>query len=106
MTKHRTGTRKDGIVVHLEHHDVAFATVSRAPLAKLQTYKRRMGWRFPWASSLGSDFNLDFNISFSEEQQREGGIEYNYGREAGWEVAGIGDSLKNAATDLSPKSRP
>jgi predicted dithiol-disulfide oxidoreductase (DUF899 family) len=63
MTKHRTGTRKDGIVVHLEHHDVAFATVSRAPLAKLQTYKRRMGWRFPWASSLGSDFNLDFNTT-------------------------------------------
>jgi predicted dithiol-disulfide oxidoreductase (DUF899 family) len=52
-----------------------------------------MGWTFPWASSLGSDFNLDFNISFSEEQQREGGIEYNYRREAGWEVAGIGDSL-------------
>jgi predicted dithiol-disulfide oxidoreductase (DUF899 family) len=83
----------NGIVVHLEHHDVAFATLSRAPLAKLQTYKRRMGWTFPWASSLGSDFNLDFNISFSEEQQREGGIEYNYRREAGWEVAGIGDSL-------------
>jgi predicted dithiol-disulfide oxidoreductase (DUF899 family) len=83
----------NGIIVHLEHHDVAFATVSRAPLAKLQTYKRRMGWTFPWASSLGSDFNLDFNISFSEEQQREGGIEYNYRREAGWEVAGIVDSL-------------
>jgi predicted dithiol-disulfide oxidoreductase (DUF899 family) len=83
----------NGIVVHLEQHNVAFATVSRAPLAKLQTYKRRMGWTFPWASSLGSDFNLDFNISFSEQQQREGGIEYNYRREAGWEVAGIGDSL-------------
>jgi predicted dithiol-disulfide oxidoreductase (DUF899 family) len=83
----------NGIVVHLEHHDVAFATVSRAPLAKLHAYKQRMGWTFPWASSLGSDFNLDFNISFSEEQQRDGGIEYNYRREAGWEVAGIGDSL-------------
>jgi predicted dithiol-disulfide oxidoreductase (DUF899 family) len=83
----------NGIVVHLEHHDVAFAAVSRGPLAKLRAYKRRMGWTFPWASSLGSDFNLDFNISFSEEQQREGGIEYNYRREAAWEVAGIGDSL-------------
>jgi predicted dithiol-disulfide oxidoreductase (DUF899 family) len=83
----------NGIVVHLEHHNVAFASVSRAPLAKLQTYKRRMGWTFPWASSLGSDFNLDFNISFSEQQQREGGVEYNYRREPGWEVAGIGDSL-------------
>jgi len=56
--------------------------VSRAPLAKLQTYKRRMGWAFPWASSRGSDFNTDFSVWFSEEQQRAGGIEYNYRREA------------------------
>jgi predicted dithiol-disulfide oxidoreductase (DUF899 family) len=54
--------------------------VSRAPLAKLKAYKRRMGWTFPWASSSGSDFNFDFNISFTEEQQREGGVEYNYMR--------------------------
>jgi predicted dithiol-disulfide oxidoreductase (DUF899 family) len=71
----------NGVVAHLENHDVAFSVVSRAPLAKLQTYKRRMGWTLPWASSLGSDFNSDFNISFTEEQQREGGIEYNYRRE-------------------------
>ena len=56
--------------------------MSRAPLAKLQAYKQRMGWTFPWASSFGSDFNFDFNVSFTEEQQREGGIEYNYRREA------------------------
>jgi predicted dithiol-disulfide oxidoreductase (DUF899 family) len=56
--------------------------VSRAPLAKLQAFKRRMGWTFPWAFSLGSDFNADFNVWFSEEQQRAGGIEYNYRREA------------------------
>ncbi len=55
--------------------------VSRAPLAKLQAYKRRMGWTFPWASSFGSDFNFDFSVGFTEEQQREGGIEYNYRRE-------------------------
>src|SRR5260370_28547753 len=55
--------------------------VSRAPLAKLQAYKRRMGWTFPWASSVGGDFNFDFNVSFTEEQQRQG-IEYNYRREA------------------------
>ena len=55
--------------------------VSRAPLAKLQAYKRRMGWTFPWASSGGSDFNADFNVWFTEEQQREGGVEYNYERE-------------------------
>jgi predicted dithiol-disulfide oxidoreductase (DUF899 family) len=59
--------------------------VSRAPLAKLQAYKRRMGWTFPWASSFGSDFNVDFNVRFTEEQQREGGIEYNYRREAAWQ---------------------
>jgi predicted dithiol-disulfide oxidoreductase (DUF899 family) len=56
--------------------------VSRAPLTKLQAYKRRMGWTFPWASSHGSDFNANFNVWFTEEQQREGGIEYNYLREA------------------------
>ena len=70
----------DGFVVHLANHDVTLAAVSRAPLAKLQAYKRRMGWTFPWASSLGSDFNYDFNVWFSEEQQREGSIEYNYRR--------------------------
>ena len=55
--------------------------VSRGPLAKLQAYKQRMGWTFPWASSFGSDFNFDFNVWFTEEQQREGDIEYNYERE-------------------------
>jgi predicted dithiol-disulfide oxidoreductase (DUF899 family) len=72
----------DGFVVHLANHDVTLTAVSRAPLAKLQTYKQRMGWTFPWASSLGSDFNSDFNVWFTEEQQRKGGIEYNYRREA------------------------
>jgi predicted dithiol-disulfide oxidoreductase (DUF899 family) len=72
----------DGFAVHLANHDVTLAAVSRAPLAKLQAYKRRMGWTFPWASALGSDFNFDFNVAFTEEQQREGGIEYNYRREA------------------------
>ena len=69
-----------GIVVHLANHDVMFSAVSRAPLAKLQTYKQRMGWTFPWASSLGSDFNFDFNVSFTEAQQRKGGVDYNYER--------------------------
>ena len=71
----------DGFVVHLANHDVMLWAVSRAPLAKLQAYKRRMGWTFPWASSFGSDFNFDFSVWFTEEQQREGGIEYNYQRE-------------------------
>ena len=71
----------NGFAVHLANHDVMLWAVSRAPLAKLQEYKRRMGWTFPWASSFGGDFNPDFNVWFSEEQQREGGIEYNYRRE-------------------------
>jgi predicted dithiol-disulfide oxidoreductase (DUF899 family) len=70
----------DGFVVHLEHHDVTLSAVSRAPFAKLEAYKRRMGWRFPWASALGSDFNFDFNASITHEQQREGSYEYNYRR--------------------------
>jgi predicted dithiol-disulfide oxidoreductase (DUF899 family) len=70
----------DGFVVHLADHDVTLSAVSRAPLAKLQAYKRRMGWTFPWASSLDNDFNFDFNVSFTEEEQRKGGIEYNYER--------------------------
>ena len=68
----------DGSVVHLANHDVTLATVSRAPLAKLQAYKQRMGWTFPWASSGDSDFNFDFNVSFTEVQQREGTVDYNY----------------------------
>jgi predicted dithiol-disulfide oxidoreductase (DUF899 family) len=63
--------------VHLENHDVTFFVISRAPLDKLQAYKQRMGWGFPWASSAGSDFNFDFGVSFTEEQQRSG-AEYNF----------------------------
>jgi predicted dithiol-disulfide oxidoreductase (DUF899 family) len=68
----------DGFVVHLANHDVTLCAVSRAPLAKLQAYKRRMGWSFPWASSFDSDFNYDFNVSCTEEQQQSGVVEYNF----------------------------
>jgi predicted dithiol-disulfide oxidoreductase (DUF899 family) len=68
----------NGFAVHLEHHDVAMIVVSRAPIAALQAYKRRMGWTFTWVSSLDSDFNYDFNTSFTEEQQRSGRVDYNY----------------------------
>jgi predicted dithiol-disulfide oxidoreductase (DUF899 family) len=70
----------NGFVVHLANHDVMLWAISRAPLAKLLAYRERMGWSFPWASSLGSDFNFDFNIAFTEEQQRAGAVEYNYER--------------------------
>ncbi len=69
----------NGCAVHLEHHDVAMIAVSRAPVSSLQAYKRRMGWTFPWASSLGSDFNFDFKTSITEEAQRSGAVDYNYG---------------------------
>ena len=71
----------NGFTAHLANHDVMLWAVSRAPLAKLQEYKRRMGWSFPWASSAPSDFNADFNVWFTEEQQRQGHIDYNYRRE-------------------------
>ena len=68
----------NGFVVHLANHDVTLSAVSRAPLAKLQAYKRRMGWSFPWASSFGSDFNYDFQAAYTEEQQQSGVVEYNF----------------------------
>src|ERR1700720_1324801 len=83
----------DGFVVHLANHDVTLSAVSRAPLGKLQAYKRRMGWTFPWASSISSGFNFDLNVSLTEEQQRDGSAEYNYRREVALTVRGIGDSL-------------
>jgi len=70
----------NGFAIHLANHDVMLWAVSLAPLAKLQAYKRRMGWTFPWASSFDSDFNFGFNASITEEQQREGDVEYNYRR--------------------------
>jgi predicted dithiol-disulfide oxidoreductase (DUF899 family) len=87
----------NGSAVHLANHDVMLWAVSRAPLAKLQAYKRRMGWTFPWASSFGGDFNRDFNVWFTEEEQREGGIDYNYRREAAWrEPKGGGGAATHA----------
>ena len=68
----------DGFVVHLANHDVTLCSASRAPLPKLQAYKRRMGWSFPWASSLASDFNYDFQVAHTEEQQQSGTLEYNF----------------------------
>ena len=68
----------NGFVVHLENHDVAMMAVSQAPITVIQGYKSRLGWTFPWASSLGSDFNFDFHVSFTEEQQRSGEVEYNF----------------------------
>ena len=90
----------NGCVTHLANHDVMFWAVSRAPLAKLQAYKRRLGWIFPWASSFGSDFNYDFNASNTEEQQRSGTTGYNYS-EVG--VSSRPSDIMESSTDLVPE---
>ncbi len=97
----------EGIAVHLANHDVMLWAVSRAPLAKLQAYKQRMGWTFPWASSFGGDFNADYSVGFSPEEQRlDGGIEYNYRREKAFkprgETSGAGDrNVHGSGVDLA-----
>jgi predicted dithiol-disulfide oxidoreductase (DUF899 family) len=107
----------NGFVVHLAHHDVTLSAVSRAPLPKVQAYKRRMGWTFPWASSFSGDFNYDFSVGFTEDQQREGGIEYNYRREPPWQLRGdegmasrmpgtpVGDNAAMTGTDPATYTR-
>ena len=87
----------NGFAVHLEHHDVAMITVSRAPIAALQAYKRRMGWTFTWVSSLDSDFNYDFNTSFTEKQQRSGNVDYNY--------SALGTTLDTGSEDNKDQDR-
>ena len=68
----------DGIIVHLEHHDVMFVAISRAPQPEIEAFKKRMGWRFKWVSSFGSDFNYDYHVSFTPEEIRKGKVYYNY----------------------------
>ena len=94
----------DGAIPHLAQRDVSMLAISRAPLAEIEAYKNRMGWKFKWLSSNGNDFNYDFNGSYTEKQQREGSIEYNYEREealewrAGEEGGGEGPVAEMAAT--------
>jgi predicted dithiol-disulfide oxidoreductase (DUF899 family) len=90
----------NGFAVHLANHDVMLWAVSRAPFEKIQAYKRRMGWTFPWASSLGGEFNFDFNVSVTEEEQREGSVEYNY-------RSGASSQLRSGkAPDISSRATP
>lgn len=80
----------DGTLAHLEHHDVSLVVVSRAPLRELAAFKKRMAWRFPWASSYGSDFNFDYHVSFTKADLAKGKIYYNYQMtEGGEEQPGI-----------------
>jgi predicted dithiol-disulfide oxidoreductase (DUF899 family) len=95
----------DGSVVHLANHDVTLCAVSQAPLAKLQTYKQRMGWSFPWASSFDSDFNYDFRVTHTKEEWQSGFVEYNYGSmdvrpsESGEEIPFLTEWASNVGTD-------
>jgi Uncharacterized protein conserved in bacteria len=102
----------NGFAVHLAHHDVMLWAVSRAPLAKLQAFKRRMAWTFPWASSHSTDFNADFSVGFTESQQREG-IDYNYRHEGAWPSRASSESgdegpvafARMAGTDVATYTR-
>lgn len=89
----------DGIPVHLNHRDVTFTAVSRAPLARIEAYRKRMGWTFPWVSSHGSDFNFDFHVSFTPEEIEAGQARYNYAMQpvGGPEQPGISVFHRNGA---------
>jgi len=88
----------DGALSHLEHHDVSVVVVSRAPFAELEAFRQRMGWRFKWVSSFGSDFNYDFHVSFTPEQIASGKVNYNYRETAdvGQEMPGLSVFRKDA----------
>ncbi len=90
----------NGSVVHLAHHDVTLYAVSRAPLAKLQAYKQRMGWSFPWASSFDSDFNHDFQVSHTKEEWQSGAVKYNF-RERDFRPPEGSESSWNAWSELT-----
>src|SRR5687768_15336259 len=92
----------DGTLPHLAARDVTLVAVSRAPLDKIQAFKKRMGWRFPWVSSHGSDFNADFHVSFTEKEMAQGKVYYNYAMEEFPSTEGPGLSVfyKDAAGDV------
>jgi predicted dithiol-disulfide oxidoreductase (DUF899 family) len=91
----------DGATVHLTQRDVTFVAVSRAPLAEIERFRQRMGWRFRWVSSHGSDFNYDFRVSFAPDERANGGGDYNYGRTPpGDEMPGISAFVKNDAGEV------
>jgi predicted dithiol-disulfide oxidoreductase (DUF899 family) len=94
----------DGTLPHLNHHDVTLVAVSRAPLAKIRSYQQRMGWRFPWVSSHGSDFNRDFHVSFTPEDLAGGTLEYNFdqipAQQGGEELPGLSAFYRDASGEV------
>ncbi|MCV9966498.1 thioredoxin family protein [Pararhizobium sp. BT-229] len=94
----------DGTLAHLNNHDVTYVTVSRAPLGKIEAYKKRMGWQFPWVSSFGSDFNFDFHVSFTKEELESGKVFYNFretsGDDANDELPGMSAFARDEAGNV------
>ncbi len=92
----------DGMIAHLAHRDVSFVAVSRASLAEIERFRRRMGWQFKWVSSFGTDFNYDFRVSFAPEEVATGRIDYNYGKWSltGEEWPGVSAFYKDEAGDV------
>jgi predicted dithiol-disulfide oxidoreductase (DUF899 family) len=92
----------EGALVHLENHDVTFVRVSRAPLAKINAFNKRMGWHAKWVSSFGSDFNHDFNVSFTKDEVANGEVSYNYGKtkDAIEELSGLSVFTKDDARNV------
>jgi len=96
----------DGALPHLEHHDVTLTAVSRAPLAEIEAYKKRMGWGFPWISAYGNDFNYDYHVSFTQEELATGKVSYNFtetpvsDRSAGTELPGLSSFYKDASGEV------
>ncbi len=92
----------DGATVHLAHRDTTFAVISRAPIAEIQAFQKRMGWKFPWVSSFGTDFNSDYHVSFTPEEMASGAVEYNYtvGEFPSEEAPGASVFAKNAAGEV------
>ncbi|WP_216841122.1 thioredoxin family protein [Acidobacterium sp. S8] len=83
----------DGTLAHLEHHDVSFVSVSRAPIPEIEAFRKRMGWNFKWVSSFGSDFNYDFHVSYTPEQIASGQVSYNYNFISAFSEELSGDSV-------------
>jgi predicted dithiol-disulfide oxidoreductase (DUF899 family) len=92
----------DGALVHLEHHDVSFVTISRAPFAEIEAFRKRMGWGFRWLSSYGSDFNYDYHVSFTKEEIATGKVDYNYDTRdfVSEELSGVSVFYKNEAGEI------
>ncbi len=92
----------DGALVHLEHHDVSFVTISRAPFNEIEAFRQRMGWRFRWLSSHGSDFNYDYGVSFTNEEIASGEVRYNYGlpKFVSEELSGVSVFYRNNAGEV------